>query len=383
MNAAITWADTARALSAEFAQRAVQHDRDGSFPHANFADLQRAGLLALAAPRAWGGQSASITQLGEVIGAIGYACPATALVLSMQFIQQRNMARPGQAWPEHLARQLVQEAVHGVSLVNALRVEPELGSPARGGLPQTIARRTPEGWRLSGRKIYSTGAPVLRWYTVWARTDAAEPQVGSFLVRADQPGCRIEPTWDHLGLRASGSHDVVLDDVLTPLDHTIGLLPAFPTTTPKDTSYIAEMVVLLGALYGGVAQAAHDWLRQFLQQRVPANLGAPLSSVPRLQEAVGRLEGLLLSNRYLLDRLARDIDAGQSISATDAGLVKNLVMEQSIQVVQEAVRLSSNHGLTRHNPLERHLRDVLCGRVHTPQEDSVYLAAGKHALQPH
>ncbi len=370
--------DAARALAAEFGQRAVAHDRDGSFPHANFADLQRAGLLALAAPRAWGGQQASVAELGEVIGALGYGCPATALVLSMQYLQQRQMARPGTFWPEHLARQLVQEAAAGVSLANSLRVEPELGTPARGGLPATVARRTPEGWRLSGRKIYSTGAPILRWYAVWARTDDAEPQVGTFLVRADSPGVQIEASWDHLGLRASGSHDVILDAVLVPLDHGMGLAPAGAQS--RDTSMQAEMTVLLGALYSGVALAARDWLLSFLRERTPASLGAPLATLPRVQEAVGRIEALRLSNQRLLASLARDLDAGAQVPLADSGLIKTLVMRQAVELVQEALALTSNHGLSRRNPLERHLRDVLCGRVHTPQEDSAFVLAGRAAL---
>lgn len=78
---------------------------------------------------------------------------------------------------------------------------------------------------------------------------------------------------------------------------------------------------------------------------------------------MGRIEGQLPSNRVLLARLAADLDGEVSTSATDAGLVKNLVMAQSIAtVVQEALSLTSNHGLSRRNPFERHLRDVLCGR---------------------
>ncbi|WP_353236078.1 acyl-CoA dehydrogenase family protein [Diaphorobacter ruginosibacter] len=380
MNASLSWADTARVLAAEFGRRAAQHDRDGTFPHENFADLHAAGLLALAAPRALGGQGATSTQLAEVLGAIGYGCPATALVLSMQYIQQRQAGRAGSPWPEALARKLVTDAVERGALINALRVEPELGSPARGGLPATVATKTPDGWRISGRKIYSTGSPALRWLAVWARTDEAVPRVGTFLVRADDPGVLIEETWDHLGLRASGSHDVVLDGVLTPADHAIGLVS--PSAAPaKDGVFQAEMTLLLGALYDGVARAARDWLVAFLNERAPANLGAPLASLPRFQEAVGRIEGQLLSNRVLLARLAADLDAGVPTSATDAGLVKNLVMAQAIAVVQDALSLSSNHGLSRRNPLERHLRDVLCGRVHTPQEDSVLLAAGRAALE--
>nr|WP_255593376.1 acyl-CoA dehydrogenase family protein [Acidovorax sp. sic0104] len=375
----MTWGQAARALAVEFGARAAVHDRDGSFPHANFAELQQAGLLALAAPRSLGGQGASAAQLAEVIGAIGQGCPATALVLTMQYIQQRGMGRPGSPWPQALAQQLVHESLNEVSLINALRVEPELGSPARGGLPATVARHTAEGWRISGHKVYSTGAPILRWYVVWARTDEATPRTGAFLVRAGSPGIRIDNTWDHLGLRASGSHDVHLQDVLIPYAHALDLRLPQDWARGEPTMQ-AEMTVMLAALYTGVAKAARDWLVQFLRERVPASLGAPLASLPRAQEAVGRIEGLLLTNDRLIASLAQDLDAGTLVPAVDSGLVKALATRNAIEAVQAALELSSNHGLARKNPLERHLRDVLCGRVHTPQDDSAYVAAGRRAL---
>ena len=207
-------------LATAFAERAPLHDRDGSFPFQNFDDLSKAGLLALTVPAALGGGGAGAAEAARILGIIGKADPSTALVLSMHYIQHLVMARSSR-WPARLSRKLARETVEGVALINALRVEPELGSPARGGLPATIARRTETGWRLSGRKIYSTGAPILKWYAVWARTDEAETRVGMFLVPAGLPGTRIIETWDHLGLRASGSHDVIFEDVVFPLDHEI------------------------------------------------------------------------------------------------------------------------------------------------------------------
>jgi len=379
MNAPLTWGQTARTLAVEFAARAPQHDLDASFPFENFSDLHRAGLLALAAPRELGGQGATAAQLGEVIGAIGEGDPATALVLTMQYIQQRGMGRPGKVWPEHLARRLVREAVEEGAVINALRVEPELGSPARGGLPGTVARRTAEGWRLSGHKLYSTGAPVLKWYAVWARTDEAEPRVGTFLVPAGLPGTRIVETWDHLGLRASGSHDIIFEDVGIDADAAIDL------RTPQgwvggDPGLQADMTVMMGALYTGVARAARDWLVGFLQQRKPASLGATLATLPRAQEAVGKIEALLLTNDRLVASLARDIDAGEAVSLVESSLIKSVTTNNAVQAVELALSLSSNHGISRRNPLERHFRDVLCGRIHTPQDDSVHIGAGRRAL---
>jgi alkylation response protein AidB-like acyl-CoA dehydrogenase len=110
---------------------------------------------------------------------------------------------------------------------------------------------------------------------------------------------------------------------------------------------------------------------------VPASLGAPLASLPRVQEALGAIDGLLLQNRLLLDAACRE-----RLSASEAGLIKVAVTDNAVAVVEKALELSGNHGLSRHNPLQRHYRDVLCGRVHTPQKDSVWIAAGRAALSP-
>lgn len=379
MNAPLNWGELASSLAADFAQRAAKHDLEGSFPFQNFTDLHRAGLLTLAAPAELGGQNATLAQLGEVIGAIGHGDPATALVLIMQYVQHRSLGRADKRWPRELAQRVVREAAEKGALINALRVEPDLGTPARGGLPATTARLTPEGWRLNGHKVYSTGVPVLQWYAVWVRTDETPPRVGTLLVPAGLPGTRIVETWDHLGLRASGSHDVIFEEVLVPLGHEVDLRQP-QDWGAGDPQLQAEMTVLMGALYTGVARAGRDWLLEFLRERKPSALGASLATLPRVQEAVGRIEGLLLTNDRLLRGLARDIDAGLEVAGSDSALIKSLVTNQAVQAVEIAQSLSSNHGLARRNPLERHWRDVLCGRIHTPQDDSVWVAAGRRAL---
>jgi alkylation response protein AidB-like acyl-CoA dehydrogenase len=368
----------AKLLAAEFAARAAQHDRDASFPFQNFNDLSEAGLLALTVPVALGGHGASALDTARVLGIFGKADPSTALVLSMHYIQHLVMARSTR-WPGRLSRKLARETVEGLSLINALRVEPDLGSPARGGLPATIARKTETGWRLSGRKIYSTGAPILKWYAVWAKTDEVETRVGLFLVPAGLPGTRIVETWDHLGLRASGSHDVVFEDVVFPLDHEIDVRKPDEWRVPDFTQAIVH-TIFVAAIYDGIARAARDWLTEFLKSRAPSNLGASLATLPRAQEIVGSIEARLAVNKRLIESFAQDFDDGVPLSASESNIVKLTVTNNAVAVVEAALSLSSNHGLTRANPLERHYRDVLCGRVHTPQDDATRVAAGRLAL---
>jgi len=113
--------------------RAALHDRDASFPFENFNQLSEAGLLALTVPTALGGSGAGALDAARIINILGKADPSTALVLSMHYIQYLVMARSPH-WPGRLARKLARETVEGVALINALRVEPDLGSPSRGGL---------------------------------------------------------------------------------------------------------------------------------------------------------------------------------------------------------------------------------------------------------
>jgi alkylation response protein AidB-like acyl-CoA dehydrogenase len=368
----------AQRLAPVFAARAPVHDRDGSFAFKNFQELFDAGLLSLTVPQAHGGHGAGVRTTSRVLSIIAQADPSTALVLAMHYIQHVMIAR-NKSYPARLARKLARDSVEAGALINALRVEPALGSPARGGLPGTIARRTATGWRLSGHKIYSTGAPVLKWYAVWVRTDEAEPCVGFILVPAGLPGIRIVETWDHLGLRASGSHDVIFDDVVIPLDYEIELRKP-SEWWGQDPAHAMVHAAFLGAIYDGVACAARDWIVDFLKTRTPSSLGAPLATLARAQEILGSIEAKLQVNARLIDSVARDFDEGVVLTTAEANIVKMTVTNNAVAAVEDALSLSSNHGLSRANPLERHYRDVLCGRVHTPQDDATRSAAGRAAL---
>ena len=369
----------------DLAAHAARVDRDGAFPWECLDVLHNAGLLALTARPEDGGGGAGLAQAAEVVRQAGRGCASTALIFAMQLIQLHTAAHSD--WPEHLRVEIGRGAVRSGALINALRVEPALGTPARGGLPATVARRTEEGWRLSGRKIYSTGSPGLTSMLVFARveprgspeTDEDPPRMGLLLVSAKSPGIAIEETWDQLGLRGSGSHDVVFADVLVPHDHAVDLRPPADWARP-DPETTAWNTLLVAALYTGVAEAARDWIVSFLRGRAPSNLGAPLATLPRMQEAVGRIEALLLTNRRLVAAAAAEADAGRPPSPAESGLLKTIAAENAIEAVQAAMQLAGNHGLSRANPLERHLRDVLCARVHTPQPDAAFAAAGRLAL---
>jgi alkylation response protein AidB-like acyl-CoA dehydrogenase len=247
-------------------------------------------------------------------------------------------------------------------------------------MPATTAARTAGGWKVNGHKLYSTGSPLLRYFVTWAKTDEPEPRTGWFCVPRDTPGLEIVETWDHMGMRATGSHDLILRDVEIPLDFALDVRPP-QEWQAMETAQGAWNNLVLAALYHGVARSAADWLAGYLHERKPANLGASLATLPRMQSAVGEIETLLFTSERLIYSLAAECDAqGYGKAAAESSMAKYIGTSNAMKAVDIAMSLIGNPALFRSNPLERHHRDVMCSRIHMPQDDMVVLGAGKAKL---
>ena len=260
-----------------------------------------------------------------------------ALVVALHSIFHASLAHPHNPWPADVRERVQRSTV----TEGALLQRPAGGARAGHTGPRRPPgdRRHPHrrvrdagggGWRLSGRKIYTTGIPRLRSLAVWARTDGAgdgegngagEPLVGTFLVEAGTPGYRVEPTWDHLGIRATRSDDVIFDDVEVPPARAVALATAGRLPIEAlDPAFLAWNNLVLSSIYHGVALAARDWLVGYLNERTPTSLGAPLATLPRFQQAVGEIEALLHANGRLIHGTAAEVDDGPDRDAAGARL---------------------------------------------------------------
>ncbi|MER7756760.1 acyl-CoA dehydrogenase family protein [Kitasatospora sp. NPDC097643] len=369
------------------AARAEEHDRDATFPYQGIEAVHEAGLLTLTVDRRYGGPGGTLADTVRVLAQLGRGDASVAVVTAFTLLAHAEQARRA-AWPAAGYRRLLTESRRGPALVNALRAEP--GSRP-GALPETVARRDGDGWSLSGRKTYCTGAEALAWMAVTARTDEPEPRTGTFLVRGESEGLEIDPTWDQLGLRASASHDVVLDRVRVPADLALGLTAPKGNGSSVEERAAAEAAaaelsrawqeLALSAVAVGVARAAQAWLVRFLNQRTPANLTEPLGTLPRYRCALGEIEAQLIGAEELVAGLAPRVDRGEPDAVARTGPAHLLAVRAATSAVQQAVSLTGNPGLSRRYPLERYLRDVLSSRVHLAPDEAVLEAAGRAALE--
>ncbi|MRH91249.1 acyl-CoA dehydrogenase [Nocardia sp. SYP-A9097] len=368
------------ALTAEIAATAATYDRSGAVPEAGLLAAQRGGYLTATVAARYGGPELGHSDVVRILVAIGEGDPSVALLAANNLGAHLAQAAAGH-WPTELYADLVRRSAEQPTLVNAVRAEPELGAPARGGLPATIARRTENGWILDGHKTFATGGTALAYHLVWVLTDESPARVGHLIVPAEADGITWHDTWDHLGLRASNTHDVSYSNVAVPLEN-FSEIP-FQNGVYRDPA-VATGPASFGhaALYVGVARAARAAFAEYARTRVPTALGKPIAETERIQVVAGEIDTQIVQAETLLYGTLHRLTAGEPEVAQQLSAVKVLIARSVIAAVQTAVAALGNAALTRHHPLERHLRDVLCVRVHPPQEDAALLSAGRSLLVP-
>jgi alkylation response protein AidB-like acyl-CoA dehydrogenase len=379
-------ADALAAVTAELAATAEEYDRSGAIPTAGIEAAHRAGLLTATVGERYGGPGVGPVDVVRILVALGEGDPSVALLAANTLAAHHSQAAASH-WPDAAYADLLRRSAEGPALVNAIRAEPELGAPARGGLPATVARRTADGWSLSGHKAYATGGTALAYHLVWAVADEGDgdperPRVGHLVVPADAPGISWIDTWDHLGLRASNTHDVVYDDVRLPADAFVEI-PRGADGVYRDPAAAAGLASFgHPALYVGVARAARAAFVRYARERIPSALGRPIAQTERIQAVAGEIDAQVAQAETLLHGALLRAEAGDTAHLPQLSLLKVQIARSAIAAVQTAVAALGNPALTRHQPFERHLRDVLCVRVHPPQEDAALLAAGRRLLTP-
>ncbi|WP_421407730.1 acyl-CoA dehydrogenase family protein [Agrobacterium tumefaciens] len=360
---------TARILE----QAAPDADQTGQFPWTGIRAVHESGLLESTVATRYGGQGATLADTAHILAALGRGDPSVALISAMTIFTHLAQAAKNH-WPEDLYRRLLTDAKQRPLLLNAARVEPELGSPARGGLPATLARRTNNGWSITGRKRFVTGAYGLTHFLVWAHTDETPARVGTFVVPNGLPGIKVIENWQSLGMRATGSHDVEYANVEIPAENVIDLVD--PSVAQQDNRAHAALTLALTALYLGVAEAAQAKFIRFAHERVPANLGHPIARTERFITLSGEIDLLVSGARQIIFGTLEN-NNGDAEGFIRARLLAGRQLRDAVEI---AVRGIGNPGLGSELGLERHFRDIQMVLVHAPQEDTSIAILGRSAF---
>jgi alkylation response protein AidB-like acyl-CoA dehydrogenase len=370
----------AQRLALLIAPRAAEHDRAGTIAIESYADLIAAGYHTLTLPEALGGMGGTMLDFVLAQNALAHGDEAVALGINMHLMTVVNAGAPG-AWPEPLYRRVMREVLEDGALINSAATEPDMGSPAGGGLPQTTATAVTGGFLLNGHKTFTSLSPLLRYFVVSAtlRTagnsspdasaSAETIEVGNFLVR-NGAGIRIEPTWDVIAMSATESHDIYLEDCFVPETDVVSRrVYKGPGAPPAGSPYFA---LGAAAIYLGIAEAARDAAVSFAIERTPSALGKPIATLPGIQRRIGAMDARLWPLKEFMLALAeewtdnpeRRVALWPRLAAAKYGATNG-----AIEVVDLAMRVVGGLALYRSYPLERYYRNVRAGLNHPPIDD--------------
>lgn len=353
---------------------ATINDRQADFSPQNLEAFRNENYLSLSLPGKYNGQNISLYEFLLLQERLAMGDGSAALSVGwhlgvlMELRDENQLGRPSYD-------KIATEVGNTQTLVNRAASEPATGSPTRGGVPETTAYTYEDHYLITGRKTFTTMANVLDYAIVNAFIKERE-EVGWFLIPLKQAGVKVEFTWDTLGMRGTGSHDLVLEEVRIPKENFVENKDEQPKG-PKG------WLMHIPACYLGIALAATKDAIHFAKNFQPNSLNTPISEVAHIQQKIGEMELKLTQARHFMYAVARRWDEQpdkRNALASELGAVKTTATNTASEVVDLAMRIAGGRGLSKSYPFEKYYRDVRAGLHNPPMDDAVVTMLAQEAI---
>ncbi|MCO4851923.1 acyl-CoA dehydrogenase family protein [Bacillus vallismortis] len=368
------WMEKIGRIADEFQQTAAEDDEQGRFPAEKIQILRDTGYTALTLPSSFGGGGISVYDMLLFQERLARGDAPTALSIGWHLSVIGELGE-GNSWDKDVFAFIAKEVQNG-AVINRAATEAQTGSPTRGGRPGTNAVKKNGKWTVNGRKTFTTMSQALDYFLVTAWIEEKQT-TGVFLIHKDDPGLSIEETWDMSAMRATGSHDLVLNEVTLEKEKLVELLQGPRGAKPNG------WLLHIPAIYLGIAQAARDYAVRFAAEYSPNSLKGPIKDVPAVRQRTGEMELELTTARHFLFHIAQLYDDPERRPhlRSELGAAKHIVTNAALSVVDKAMRMVGAKSLERTNPLQRYYRDVRAGLHNPPMDDAVIQKLAAEAFE--
>src|SRR6516164_217070 len=386
----------AAGLADDFAKRAAQHDEDESFPFENYERMRESGYSNLIIPEEFGGLGASLLERVNAQERLAQGDGATALAINMHFnvlgllVDLHERAGRRAARPRDELPRVVVETANITEKLEMIGRERLIcggsGSEPDNAVinlrPRTEARRVDGGFLVNGRKIFGTQSIRLDYFFAEATwSDAPErPTIITFFVEPkNTPGLIFKDDWHTMGMRATASRGSELKDAFIP-DSAVVLRRAV-SNSAMVTRVFAKAPFSIGAPYIGIAAAARDFVVEFMRDRPRYPLKKPMSHLPAVFNKVGEMDMLIEGARAVMWKAAADVEHDEPANWSRKAIAACMIArENSVRVVDLALRAVGGSSYFRRFPLERLYRDVRAGIYHPFDSDESIEFLGRSAF---
>jgi alkylation response protein AidB-like acyl-CoA dehydrogenase len=364
--AARSAAEIARELGPVFASRADAESDEDKYVADNVALLKTSGLVEAGVPRELGGGGADVDELAAMLRTLAYHCGSTGLAFSMHTHQ---VAIPAWRW-KHQKVAAVEPLLKRIASERILLLSSG-GSDWIAGSGK--AEKVEGGYRINARKIFSSGAPTGDILMTGAILETDEgPMVLHFGIPMNSPQVKVLDTWRTLGMRGTGSHDVLVEGHVVP-EAAVAVRRKAGEWHPIFQIIATIAFPLIYAVYVGVAESARDIAITLAKRKAPSRHAIDLA---------GRMETELTAARLALESMlaAVRLNAPSADTINQVMIGRQLVARHAIAAVEHAMELAGGAGFYRSAGLERRFRDIQAARYHPLQSGPQAEYTGAMAL---
>ncbi len=339
----------------EFAENEIRpiaayHDQTGEFPAKTIAKMGSLGLMGMLIPTEYEGAGLDTICFALALEEVARVCGSHALIMSAH-----NTLGMGNIWlsgSDAQKKRYIPELASGRKLAAWALTEPASGSDA--AAMKTTATKTAKGWVLNGTKNFCTNAPVASTFVIMAVTDRAKGNKGisAFIVERGNSGLKVGKVEDKLGVRASGTAQVLLNDCEVPKDALLG---------EEDRGFVNALRILdngrigIGAMAVGLAQGAFEEAVKYAKGRV--QFAKPIAEHQAIQFMLADMAMRIEAARTLVHRAAWLRDQGRPFKR-EAAMAKLYASEMSSFVTNKAIQIHGGYGYIKDYPVERLMRDA-------------------------
>jgi Acyl-CoA dehydrogenases len=332
----------------EVLEQCKEFDRTGEYPADLFAQAGELGFTSLEIPEEFGGPGLSRVDTAALLEEMARADAGFATVISATGLGLKPVLIAGSDEQKQRAADFLMEG----GLAAFCLTEPGAGSDAGSG--KTYAVRDGDEYVINGRKCFITNGGHARFYCVTAMTDrnAGVKGMSMFFVEKDAPGLSFGDHEDKMGIRTSGTCDVVFEDCRIPVSAMIGEEGTGFETAMKTLDQARAWV---GVLSVGIAQRAMDEAVAYGRERV--QFGAPILKQQALRFKIADMQIKIETARQMCAYALNLMDAGEPF-AKESAIAKVYGSDIANECAAEAVQIFGGYGYIRDYPVEKLIRDA-------------------------
>ncbi|WP_242392483.1 acyl-CoA dehydrogenase family protein [Anaeromyxobacter oryzisoli] len=330
-------------------------DRAGELPATFIREIKEAGLFSLVVPERFGGLGLGATAYSRVVQELGRHDASVAVTVGAHSsIGMRGLLLFGTE--EQKARWLPRLAT-GELVAAFCLTEPGAGSDAAS--VKTTAVRDGDDWILNGEKLWITNGGIADFFTVFAKTSLeGRGHITAFIVTRDMKGVTTGPHEDKMGIRASSTTTVALEDVRVPAANVLGEVGKGFKVAMKILN--AGRTGLGGGSVGGMKRL----IRLAAEQaKARVQFGKPIASFESVAHKLGQMTIDCYAAESVVNLVAGLVDRGFEETQVEAAISKVLATEALWRTADEALQIAGGAGYMRELPYEQVLRDSRINRI--------------------